>query len=178
MLKVALDVPAISVMYGKTAAALLDAAMLTLMPPLGAGPVRDKYPYAEAPPTTLIGSIVNPCKVGGLILSVALAEAVAVLPVITSLAMDETGFVVIWNPAEMDPAATVTVPGTTPLTFADFSETTTPPAAALPERVTNPLTEVPPVTVLGLTEIEDTTGALIRSFADLELLWNDALMSA
>jgi hypothetical protein len=54
------------------------------------------------------------------------------------------------------PAARLTVLGTEAEALLLERETETPPAGAAPLKLTVPMTEVPPVTLAGLTEIEES----------------------
>jgi hypothetical protein len=60
--------------------------------------------------------------------------------------------------AEVDPPATVTLPGTVAEVLLSARVTTAPPAGAGPERVTVPVVPVPPVTLAGLTLTEASVG--------------------
>ena len=63
--------------------------------------------------------------------------------------LPETAEVVTVNVAVVDPAATVTVPGTVALVLNEASEIEVPPVGATPLRVTVPVDELPPRTELG-----------------------------
>jgi hypothetical protein len=54
------------------------------------------------------------------------------------------------------PAGTVTEGGTTVLELLSDNVTTTPPAGAVPVRVTVPVEEVPPVTLAGFSDTPET----------------------
>jgi hypothetical protein len=79
----------------------------------------------------------------------------------------ETEAVVTVNVAEVLPAATVTVAGTVALVELEARDTAAPPVAAGPLRVTVPVEDVPPVTLLGLTATLESVGVLIVSVAVL-----------
>jgi hypothetical protein len=70
-----------------------------------------------------------------------------------------TDEVVIVNVAEVAPAATVTLAGTVAEALLLASETTTPPLGAALVRVTVPVDDVPPVTLVGLTASEASAAA-------------------
>jgi len=72
---------------------------------------------------------------------------------------------VIVKVADVAPAGTVTEAGTCASADELASDTTNPPAGAGPVRVTVPVEEVPPVTVVGLSDSELRTGAVIVSTA-------------
>lgn len=87
---------------------------------------------------------------------------------IVTLVFAETGLVVTVNVAVVAFAATVTVAGTCPAEVLLLDRLTTAPlAGAGPFRVTVPVEEVPPITVLGLNVTVLTTGAVTVSEAVL-----------
>jgi hypothetical protein len=76
-----------------------------------------------------------------------------------------TADVVTVNVAAELPALTVTEAGVTALVLLSDSDTTMPPAGAVPVRVTVPVEEVPPVTLAGLSDTPEsaTAGGVIVS---------------
>jgi hypothetical protein len=83
------------------------------------------------------------------------------LPEIVTPALAATGFVVIENVAVVAPAATVTLAGTWAAALLLESVTTAPPDGAAPLSVTVPVEPLPPITLAGLTDTEEsiTVGA-------------------
>lgn len=73
------------------------------------------------------------------------------VPVIVAVVVDATADVVIVNVAEVDPAATVTVPGAVALVVPVVMLTAIPPVGAFPLIVTLPVDELPPITDAGAT---------------------------
>jgi|HubBroStandDraft_6_1064221.scaffolds.fasta_scaffold78367_4 hypothetical protein len=77
-----------------------------------------------------------------------------------------TRFVETENVAEDVPANTVTVEGTVAAAvLLDESATTAPPVGAAPFRVTVAWEDVPPVTLLGLSETADKAGGITVKIA-------------
>jgi hypothetical protein len=86
----------------------------------------------------------------------------------------------VWmvNVAVFEPAGTVTVGGTVSGSLPD-SDTTVPPEGAALFKVTVPVTELPPVTLAALREIDDRTGTAVTVSVDDWLLpFIDAVMAA
>ena len=82
-----------------------------------------------------------------------------IVAVVTAL----TGVVLTVNVTEVEPAGTVTEAGTVALVELEDRLTTVPPVPAAPFRVTVPVELVPPVTVVGDSEIElRTAGVIVR----------------
>jgi len=73
----------------------------------------------------------------------------------------ETAIVVTVKAADEDPAGTVTVAGTVALALSDDRLTTIPPGPAAPVRVTVPIEELLPMTVVGERLTEDRLAGLI-----------------
>ena len=68
-----------------------------------------------------------------------------------------TALVVTWKVADVMPAGTVTLAGTAADALFSESETAAPPAGAAPLRVTVAVDVSPPITVAGLSAIDDAT---------------------
>ena len=86
------------------------------------------------------------------------------------LVLDDTDSVVTVKVLEVDPAGTVTLAGTVAAAVLLLVRSTVmPPVGASAERVTVPVEEVPPVTVVGLTLTEErlTLGAFTVKVAVL-----------
>jgi hypothetical protein len=74
--------------------------------------------------------------------------------VIVANLVEPTGLVVIINVAVVLPAATFTVAGTAANELLLDNPTEIPPAGAAPLKVTVPVDDVPPLTVVGFIETE------------------------
>ena len=83
---------------------------------------------------------------------VACLDAPPKEPVTVTAVEAVTDDVVIVNAALVAPAATVTLAGVLADALLSESETTAPPEGAAPVSVTVPCDELPPVTLVGLTE--------------------------
>ncbi len=79
-----------------------------------------------------------------------------------AVVVDETALVVIVNVAEVEPAGTVTVPGTVALVELEFKVTLAPPGPAAPFSVTVPVEGLPPVTDVGETvKLSSVAGLMV-----------------
>ena len=83
------------------------------------------------------------------------------MPVIVAEAAALTAVVVTVNVAVVAPAVTVTLAGTVAAALSLDSATTAPPEGAALPSVTVPVEEDPPVTLAGLMDTVESTGALI-----------------
>ena len=136
---------------------------LTVIPPVGAFPLSVTVPMEEVPPTTEVGDTVKVVSVGGVIVSVAVCEVPARVPVMVADTVEATGVVVIVNVAEVAPAATVTVEGKVALDELEVRLTTEPLGPAAPLRVTVPVELFPPTTEDGETEtLLSVAGVTVR----------------
>jgi len=130
---------------------LLDRAIDA--PPLGAGPLSVTVPVALLPPVTVEAlsdtdaSIIAGWRVSGATAVEPLYAAVMVTDVVVA-----TKLVLTVNDALVEPAATVTDPGTLAAELLLDSVTTAPPLGAGPLSVTVPVEEPPAVTLEGLRE--------------------------
>jgi hypothetical protein len=98
-----------------------------------------------------------PC---GFTVSVVVRVTPAYVAVIVTAVLDATDDVVAANVAVVAPAAIVTLAGTfAAAVLLLVSDTTAPPDGAAELSVTVPVDPVPPVTLTGLTEIEDNVAA-------------------
>ena len=79
-------------------------------------------------------------------------------PEMFTVAEVETEVVVTVTLADVAPAATVTLLGTEAADESSESVTTVPPLGAAALNVTVPVEELPPTTVVGLTEIAESDG--------------------
>ena len=82
------------------------------------------------------------------------------LPDIVTLFVDDTVVVAIVNAALVVPLRTVTLAGSDADELLSDKVTTKPPEGAAPVNVTVPVEEVPPFTLVGLTDIEEIAGGL------------------
>ena len=126
--------------------------------------MRVTVPVEELPPVTLVGLKVKLDSTPGLMASVAvwvppkLPVMIAEVKVLTAVVV--TGKVVV-----VAPAATVTLAGTVAMVLSLDSVTTAPPAGAGLLKVTVPVEELPPVTLVGLKVRFESTGGLMVSVA-------------
>ena len=84
-----------------------------------------------------------------------------------------TAVVTTVNVAPVAPAATVTLAGTVATDALLDSVTTAPPLGAAPLRVTVPVEEAPPVTLLGLSNTEDSVGVVPAGATVSVAVWVD-----
>lgn len=156
--KVALVAPWATVTLAGAAAALLLSDNITTNPPDGAAAVSATVPCDELPPTTddgLIDSADSEAGAGDED-GVTIIGAARVTPPHVAEIVDEveavTDVVAMVKLALVDPAATVTFAGTDVAVELSESETSAPPLGAAALSVTVPLDELPPTTLLGLTD--------------------------
>jgi hypothetical protein len=166
--KIALVAPAPMMTFAgtaPTAALLLERDTAT--PPVGAGALSVTVPVEGVPPVTLMGfrvsevSTAPPWGAG-----VTVSEAVCWAPpasdaeIVTVVEL-ATALVATWNVAIVFPADTVTLAGTDATdVLLLMRETTTPPLGATPLRVTLPVEELPPFTLVGFNVSEDSAAEL------------------
>lgn len=124
----------------------------TVNPPVGAGPERVTVPVDGVPPITLVGLKVTPVKTGAVIVRTAVAEAPFAVAVMVEVASEATPTVVTVKVVLVAPAGTVTDPGTVAAPVFELCRVTiVPDEPAGPARVTVPVLDVPPTTVVGLS---------------------------
>lgn len=159
---VLLVAPAATVTLVGTVAAAELSERVTTVPPEGAAAASVTVPVDEAPPATLDGLSVSADRVGAA--AARVMDSAANWNTLSSAALnctvvESTGKVVTVKVALVAPAGTVTVAGTVaaPGRFAPRL-TVTPPAGAPPDRVTVPVVEAPPVTLVGFTVKEVNVG--------------------
>jgi hypothetical protein len=165
--KMALMAPAEMVtLEGTVTTPVLLLKRETRAPPLGAGALSVTVPEEGDPPTTLVGLSESDVRVGpGGGCGVTVREAVCVTPALeaeitTDVELAEA-MVVIWNAAVVAPEATVTLGGTVAAEVLLLDNVTTvPPLGAGPFRVTLPVEEFPPLTLVGLSASEDGVAEL------------------
>jgi hypothetical protein len=145
----------------------LSDERFTANPPASAGAPSVTVPVDEAPPVSDAGLTAAKASVGatGLIVSGAVFVTAAAVAVIVAVVTVPTAVVVTMNVAVVAPWATVTFAGTFAAALLLDRFTTKPPAGAALERVTVPVEEVPPVTVVGLSETFERAGGLMMRVA-------------
>ena len=138
---------------GSEAAAELSESDTTA-PPLGAAALSVTVPVDDAPPTTVVGLSVSDVRVsdGAAVMLSAVNSVVLPREAVSVTVVLSTGNVVTVNDALVAPAGNVTDAGT----LAEPGRlllrlTLSPPVGAGLSRVTVPLADVPPWTVVGLT---------------------------
>jgi hypothetical protein len=155
--------PAATVTLAGAVAAALELVRVTTTPPVGAALDSVTVPVDEAPPTTVVGLNVSAVTVvDGARVTPSAAKSVAPPRVAESCAVVlSTANVVAVNDALVAPAGTVTVAGTLTAPGRELLRlTATPPAGAPLPRVTVPVADVPPGTLVGLTEKAVSVGRL------------------
>jgi hypothetical protein len=167
MVKVAfLEPAAIETLPGTWAAEVLLLLRITVAPAGGAAPLRVAVPVELLPPTTELGDLLNEDRVAAVTVRVALllppSEAV-----ITEVVVEATPRDVTLKVADVDPAGTVTLAGTVATAVLLLVSTTeAPPVGAAPFKRTVPVELLPPTTLVGLRDTDETDAAgLTRSVA-------------
>ena len=141
---------------GTCATVVLLLDRVTAAPPVGAGPVKVTVPVEDEPPPTLAGFRVTEESAEGFTVSVAVLFVLFKLPVMVTVAVLATGLVLTVNVAVVAPAATVTLAGTCAAAVLLLDNVTTaPPVGAALLRVTVPVDEDPPMTLVGFKVTED-----------------------
>jgi hypothetical protein len=152
--KVAVVAPALTVTLAGTLADELLSERAISAPPAGAALVSVTVPVEEPPPVTVEGFSVTPESAAG---SVIVRSDVFVTPPATALIVAtvavDTAVVVTVKVAVVAPALTVTLGGRLADGLLLERATAIPPAGAAPVRVTVPVEELPPTTVVGFNEI-------------------------
>jgi hypothetical protein len=160
---VALVAPAATVtLAGTVATAVLLLVSVTTVPPAGAAALKVTVPVEELPPVTLVGLSVSVQGVTAVGFTVKEADFVVPLleAVIVTAAHDVTDWVATVNVALVAPAATVTLAGTVATAVLLLvSVTTVPPVGAAPVKVTVPVEEAGPTTLVGFTDTDDKLAA-------------------
>jgi hypothetical protein len=143
-------------------AALLLSDSVTTNPPAGAAAVNATIPCDELPPTTDEGLTDTPDSAAGAgdEDGVTIIGAERVTPPHVPEIVDDveavTDVVATVKLAVVEPAATVTLAGTEVAVELSESETSAPPLGAAALSVTVPLDELPPTTLLGLTDTDES----------------------
>jgi hypothetical protein len=162
--KVMLLVLASTVTLDGTVTALLLLCSETEMPPVGAGPVNVTVPVDGLPPTTEVGLILTADRAGGLIVSPACRLLDPYVAVIVAGVEVLTATVVTVKVALLALAATFTLAGTLALVLLLCSETEMLLGVG-PDRVTVPVDEFGPTTVVGFKVTEESVSGLMVSVA-------------
>ena len=160
-LKLPVVAPAATVTLAGTTAAELSLASVITTPPAGAGPLIVTVPVDPVPPWTLVGLKASEVRFTGTGRTVNVVVWVAPnVPMIVTLVLPLTALVVIAKVAVVLPLATTTVEGVWAAAVLLLDSVTVAPAVgAGPLRVTVPVAPAPPITVVGLTEIDVRTTA-------------------
>ena len=117
-------------------------------------------------------SSVGAAGAGGFTVSVAVRDTPPDEPVMLTKVADATVEVVIVKFALVVPAATVTLAGTLAAAEVSDSVTSIPPAGAAALRVTVPVADLPPTTLVGFSDIADKVGPTGGGFTPIAANWN------
>ena len=163
--KFALVDPAGTVTLVGTLAAVELSASVTTAPPEGAAAVKVTVPVEDLPPATLVGLTDTEDKDAavvdaGFTVSVADRNTPPSDAVMLTKVEAVTELVVSVKLALVAPAATVTLAGTLTAAEASESETSTPPLGAAALKVTVPVEELPPTTLVGLSDSVERVGVV------------------
>jgi hypothetical protein len=142
-----------------------ELEIVTTMPPDGAGPVRVTLPIEFPPALTLAGLSFSVNNVGGFTVKAADWVLEPWLALIVAVVCVVTAEVLITNVTLDFPLETVIEAGTEPDLLLLDNLITRPPTGAGLLRVTVPDEFVPPVTEVGLSDIEMSRGGAIVSVA-------------
>jgi len=169
---VLLTAPALTVTLAGTDAAAELSDSVTTAPPAGAGALSDTVPVDDVPPVTVVGLTVSAVRVADCDgVTPSAAKSVVSPRVATSCAVvgNVAENVAAVNVALVAPAGTVTVGGTLTEPGSGLLRlTATPPAGAGLPRVTVPVADWPPGTLVGLTEKPVSAGRLGCTTRSLE----------
>ena len=177
--KPALAAPAGTVTLAGTEAAPLLLESATCAPPAGAGPFSVTVPLAVVPPATLEGLMLRDEINAGTTASGAVLVAPPYEPEMVTAAGVETALVLTLKLALVAPAATVTLAGTVAAAVLLLeSATTRPPEGAAADSVTVPVDDVPPVTLVGLSDNDDSVGPALPGVTVRPADWPMPVLSA
>lgn len=118
--------------------------------PLGALPFRVRPRFVDNPPFTDEGVIAHDWRMGALTATNVVFDTPAVVAVKTAPVFARTGSVVTVNPAELEPAGTVTEFGTAAAALSEARAITRPAGPAGPVSIAVPAIFTPPSTELGV----------------------------
>ena len=163
--KVALVAPcATEALAGIVAAARRLLESVTANPPAGAAAVKVTVPCEEVPPVTLVGltdTAESAAAAGGVTVRVAVRVTAPAIAVIVTGVDAVTALVVTAKVALVAPCATETLTGSVAAAVRLLdSVTANPPAGAAAVKVTVPCDDVPPVTVVGLTDTAESAAGV------------------
>ena len=144
-----------------------EAESEIVAPPAGATRANVIVPTAELPPTTAVGFEDTVKRSGVRMVSVPDAEFPLSAPVIVAVTVVATDDVVMANVADVEPDGITTDVGTAALAELEVRLTVMPPVGAGPLRVTVPVADVPPVTVVGEMLTELSVVGVITNVVDL-----------
>jgi hypothetical protein len=155
---------------GMTTVAGTDAATLsdfrfTANPADGAALDRVTVPVALLPPRTEEGDTDTAVRTGAVTDNVVFKVVPLKTALIVTVVFAETGTVVTPNVAELAPATTVTVEGTTVEALSEVRLMSRPPVGATPFKVIDPVAGSPPTTLPGLTVTAVNAGGVIARVA-------------
>jgi len=154
--------PATVTVTGGVALVLLDDR-LTTEPPVGAACFKVTVPEEEVPPMTVVGETVTLVKVTGVTVSVVVTVELPNVAVMVTGIVEVTGVVLIVKLAELAPAATLTVADIVAFVLLEDKLTSVPPVGDGDCKVTVPVDDVPPITVVGDTvTLASITGEMVR----------------
>src|SRR5271167_2252662 len=165
--KVAVVAPAATVTLAGTVAAALLLDKVTDSPPVGAALPKVTVPVDEVPPVTEVGFSVTDDTTGGFTVNTAVLVPPLKVAEMVADAVLATAVVVTVKVAVVAPAATVTLAGTVAAALLLDKVTDSPPVGAALPKVTVPVDEVPPVTEVGFSVTDDTTGGFTVNTAVL-----------
>jgi len=155
--------PATVTVAGTVAADELELRSIT-SPADGAALEIVTVPVELAPPTSEVGFRVTDDTVGPLTFNAPVAVVRLIVALISPVTLCPTASVVAVKLTLLDPAGTVTDPGTVTHATGEARVTLMPPDGAFPVRVTVPVEDAPPSTVDGLNvTVDGTGGTTVRS---------------
>lgn len=144
---------------------LLEVRLITAPAP-DADPVNLTVPVEDDPPLMLLGLIDREVSDKGVTVNGAVRVLLYPAEIVTVVAL-LTVLVLIVNDAALAPAGTVTLESTVAVFVSLLdSDTTAPPGGATPFKVTVPVDVVPPVTLVGFNNIEDSVRGLTVKIVD------------
>ncbi len=160
---VAVAAPAGTVTLAGVVADALLSERVTTTPPVGAKPVNVTVPVVEFPPATLVGFIATVESAAAVIDRVAVLLTPLSVAVKVAVTVALTPVVLMVNVPVVAPAATVMLAGTVALALLLESATTIPLGPAAEARVTVPVAEFPPTTLVGATtRLESAAGLIVN----------------
>ena len=145
--------PAGTLTVARTVAEELLLESFTVIPPVGAAPLRVTVPVELVPPVTEVGVRLTPVKAGAVSVSVAETVTPFQVPEIVADFWEETPVVFTEKAADVCPAWIFTLAGTVTFERLLLSRTVAPATGAPPSRVTVPVADCPPGRELGETEM-------------------------